>query len=62
MSERVSVSHIASVSVWQFLLHILDIRDAMDAERFVQVHVDPAAERKLTISAASKEADAATGE
>lgn len=40
----------------EFLLHVLDVRDTVDAERFVQVHFDPVAEsnRKLmTVSNAS---------
>lgn len=35
------------------MLHIVDIRDAVDAERFTQVHFDAATER-TNLSAAAK--------
>ncbi len=32
------------VTFTQYMLHVADIRDCLDTERFVQVHFDPATE------------------
>jgi hypothetical protein len=32
----------------QFMLQVLDVRDALDSDRFVQVHFDPVCEQKIT--------------
>lgn len=34
------------VNVLQFMLHVLDVRDAMDSERFQQVQFDPVNDAK----------------
>lgn len=31
----------------QYMLHVLDVKDALDGERFVQVHFDASAERQF---------------
>ncbi len=32
----------------QFMLQVLDVRDALDSDRFVQVHFDPVCEQKMS--------------
>jgi hypothetical protein len=31
----------------QLMMHVLDVRDCLDTERFVQVHFDPNSERDV---------------
>jgi hypothetical protein len=38
----------------QYLMSVLDIRDALDSDRFIQAHFDPVNERKLTSKAAQQ--------
>jgi hypothetical protein len=42
-----------------FMLHVLDIRDSLDIDRFVRVHFDPSHERKLYAAAAASESSKA---
>jgi hypothetical protein len=38
----------------QYLMSVLDIRDALDSDRFIQAHFDPVNERKLSTKATDK--------
>lgn len=40
----------------QFVFHVLDIRDAVDEERFIQVHMDVPEEREEAAGAESSKA------
>lgn len=44
--------------VSQFMLQVLDVRDGVDSDRFVQVHFDPVCEQKVPLVGAAVPGDA----
>lgn len=45
-----------------FLMHVIDVRDAIDSDRFMQVHFDAALERNVARAVDPKESENAAGE